>query len=95
MQATERKTATRQRGLEFSRTSKGVLVRVPYISSEYEYLDAIEEFEDALQRYSTLTTWTVVFPKLSGLTLSMASVLCHLRDELLEQGHELKIVGAN
>lgn len=95
MHATEKNTAARRRGLKFSRTSTGVLVRVPYISSEYEYLDAIEEFEDALQRYSTLTNWTVVFPELSGLTLSMASVLCHLRDELLEQGHELKIVGAN
>ena len=95
MQATERNSAARRTGLKFSRTSRGVLVRVPYISSEYEYLDAIEDFEDALQRYATSTNWTVVFPRLPGLTLSMASVLCHLRDELLEQGHELKIVGAN
>ena len=92
MNPIEKSPNKENRTLSFSLTSSGVRVDIPCLLTEYDYLDTIEKFEDAMRKYAASTIWTVVLPNVPHLPLTTASVLCHLQEHLQEQGYDLRII---
>ncbi len=92
MKLIQNQTWLKNEGLDVSLKSNEIRIRVPRIISYYHYDSIIRELEEVSTRYPKSLRWVIELLGTTDMTLSLAAVFLHLKEELKEKGQELRII---